>query len=380
MAKATAICRCATCGKEFEYVAYKNNSSAARDFEKWAAENIDECPECREKRIAAEREEQNRISAEAAQTKGWPELTGTEKQVAWATSIREKEIGDAAEECTRRLKTRHPEAYKIAMAAIDKLVSTRTKASWWIDNRGYIKTSLNEVIREMKNNPAPQQAAEEPAPAKADEATIAKPESQTHDGIVDIRASEQRVSATYQKDDDFRSLVKGLGYRWSSSDTAWCLSIDFSTGTAAERAAELGNKLLNAGFAIRIQDADTLRAAIDGRYKPMCQRWISKSPKTGRFVISWGRGDDLYDKAKRLPGARYVSPSIQVPAKELESVMDFADSYGFKLSPGAQKLVDEMRGATVTVKPAAGRDPEYDEHPVADVLNSSRDILPDLKD
>ena len=89
MAKAKAICKCKYCGNEFHYVTYKNNSRDARDFEKWAAENIDECPECREKRIAAEHDEQARISAEAAKSKGWPELTGSEKQVRWATSIRE---------------------------------------------------------------------------------------------------------------------------------------------------------------------------------------------------------------------------------------------------------------------------------------------------
>lgn len=378
MARAKALCMCKTCGYEFEHIAYRGNSKDARSYEKWASENIDECPSCREERIKAEREKQNRISAEAAQTKGWPELTGTEKQVAWATSIREKELGDAAEECTRRLKTRHPEAYKIAMAAIDKLVSTRTKASWWIDNRGYVKTSLNEVIRDMKNNPAPQQAAEEPAPAKADEATIAKPESQTHDGIVDIRASEQRVSATYQKDDDFRSLLKGLGYRWNVSE--WSLNINYSTGSSAERAAELGNKLLNAGFAIRIQDAETLRNAIAGNYKPMHRRWVGKVVSEDKFIISWAREDDLYSLAKRLPGARYVSPSILVPAKEWEAVLDFADAYDFRLSPGAQELIKKMQGATITVQPAAAQTVEYDEHPVEDVLKSSRDIIPDLKD
>lgn len=377
MAKAKAICRCKSCGNEFNYVAFKYNSRAARDFEKWASENIDECPDCREKRIAAEREEQTRISAEAAQSKGWPELTGTEKQVAWATRIREEGISDAVEECMRHLKARYPEAYKIAMAAIDRLVSTRTKASWWIDNKNLLRVALNDIILDMQEDHQPR----DPAPAgKTDAATVAKPESQTHDGIVDIVASDARVSAMYPKNDDFRSIVKGLGYRWDGSEMAWCLSINFSTGTAAERAAELGNKLLNAGFSIRIQDADTLSNAIEGRYEPMCQRWISKNLKSGKFVISWGRGDDLYDKAKRLPGARYMSPSIHVPAKEWESVMDFAETYGFKLSPGAKALVDEMRGSTVTVKPAAGKDPEYDEHPVADILNSSRDIISDLKD
>ena len=377
MAKAKAICRCATCGKEFPFVAYKNNSREARDFEKWAAENIDECPDCREKRIQEERAEQARISAEAAKAKGWPELIGSAKQVRWATSIREAELGRMADDFTRRLKICYPESWAIAMAAIDRLASTKTKASWWIDNKDYIRTPLLDIIRDMKENPQNRSASVE-EPKQADEVTIAKPEAQSHDGFVDIKASDSRVSAAYRKDEDFREVVKKLGYRWDGAE--WGLKIDFSTGSSAERAAELGNKLLNAGFAIRIQDADTLRNAIEGTYEPMCRRWISKSAKTGNFIISWGRDDDFYQAAKKLPGAKYVSPSVQVPVREWESVLDFAHANGFRISPGAQATVDEMRSAQITVRPAAGRDPEYDEHPVSDVLNSSREIIPDLKD
>ena len=377
MAKAKAICKCKYCGNEFEIIAYKYNSRDARDFEKWASDHYDECPECREKRIDAEHDEQARISAEAAKAKGWPELTGSEKQVKWATSIREAELGTAAEEFTRRLKTRHPESYKIAMAAIEQLATTKTKASWWIDNKGYIRTPLNDIIMDMKENPKKETTVVD-EPKQPDEVTIAKPEEYTHNGVVDIKAGDNRISAHYPKNEDFRQLVKSLGYRWDGE--AWVMSITYATGSAAERAAELGNKLLNAGFAIRIQDANTLRAAIEGRYEPMHQRWIAKNSKTGKFVISWARGDDFYDKAKRLPGARYVSPSIQVPAKEWEAVMDFAQSYDFRFSPGAQELIDEMRGSTVVVKPADSKEAVYDEHPVADILNSSRDIIPDLKD
>ena len=377
MAKAKAICKCKYCGNEFHYIAYKNNSRDARDFEKWAAENIDECPECREKRIAAEHDEQARISAEAAKAKGWPELTGSEKQVKWATSIREAELGAAAEEFTRRLKTRHPESYKIAMAAIEQLATTKTKASWWIDNKGYIRTPLNDIIIDMKENPKKETIVVD-EPKQPDEVTIAKPEEYTHTGVVDIKAGDNRISAHYPKNEDFRQLVKSLGYRWDGE--AWVMSITYATGSAAERAAELGNKLLNAGFAIRIQDADTLRNAIEGKYEPMCHRWISKSAKTGRFIISWGRDDDLYAQAKKLPGAKYVSPKIVVPSKEWESVVDFAETYGFRFSPVAQELIDEMRGSTVVVKPADSKEAVYEEHPVADILNSSRDIIPDLKD
>ena len=379
MAKAKAICKCKYCGNEFHYVTYKNNSRDARDFEKWAAENIDECPECREKRIAAEHDEQARISAEAAKSKGWPELTGSEKQISWANTIRETHLSEIIEKIEKE-KSRMGDKYKgyaLASAAVNAML-THTKASWWIDNRCQLDAEFCKIANEI--NETGQTPVYESNPAQQDKATIAKPENQVFDGIADIQASEEKVSVSYPKNDKFREIVKALGYRWDADNRSWMIKINYASGSSAERAAELGNKLLNAGFSIRIQDPDTLRNAIEGKYEPMYQRWISKSVKTGNFIISWARNDDFYDKAKRLPGAKYVSPNIQVPAKEFESILDFAHTYGFRLSPGAQDVINEMQCSTVTVQPAAAKDPVYDAHPLADVLNSSRDIIEDLKD
>ena len=43
-------------------------------------------------------------------------------------------------------------------------------------------------------------------------------------------------------------------------------------------------------------------------------------------------------------------------------------------------MINKMQCSIVTVQPAAAKDPVYDAHPLADVLNSSRDIIEDLKD
>lgn len=46
MAKATAICTCATCGAEFEKTAVKQNRRDANDWKDWAERNYDQCPKC----------------------------------------------------------------------------------------------------------------------------------------------------------------------------------------------------------------------------------------------------------------------------------------------------------------------------------------------
>lgn len=52
MAWAEAECKCATCGDKFFFRKRCRNSTDAENFEKWAADHIDECRECQEKRVA----------------------------------------------------------------------------------------------------------------------------------------------------------------------------------------------------------------------------------------------------------------------------------------------------------------------------------------
>ena len=57
MAKATAICICKTCGKEFEKSTTKHNRSEADNWEAWAVLHYDECPQCYGARKRAEESE-----------------------------------------------------------------------------------------------------------------------------------------------------------------------------------------------------------------------------------------------------------------------------------------------------------------------------------
>lgn len=383
MAKARATCTCATCGKVFEITAYKVNSREARQFEEWAAENITECNECKEKRLTEEHAAENEKAANAAKEKNWPTLIGSEKQVAWANTIREAGMNGIFSRVDNVKEHMHgkpdlEDAYRIGTIATE-LMLEKTSASWWIDNRDSLLRSFLRLCDHVRNNPAEYVISKaEEADLKDDAITVAEPEQRAHDGIVDITVAEGCVSATYRKDDSFREVVKTLSYSWNGGRSAWCLQIGETTGTAQERAAELGNKLLNAGFAIRIQDPDTLRNAIEGNYEPMTHRWIRAQTNSKGFSIAWSYGDDVYWQARKLPGAKYASSRMLVPAREYEAVLDFAEAYGFHLTPDAQRLVDSLMGTVVV--PAARKDAAYDEHPISEILSSSREIIDDLKD
>lgn len=92
MARAIAICMCATCGTEFEKVAFKRNRTEADSWQEWAEANCDECPECYAKRMAQE-------NAKKVQALGLPEITGkSEKQIRYAFDLRTKYAVDHTKE------------------------------------------------------------------------------------------------------------------------------------------------------------------------------------------------------------------------------------------------------------------------------------------
>lgn len=89
MAKARVTCTCKICGATFTRETIKRNRAEADNWDAWAAENIDTCPDCF--RAEKKQKEAERVAARSQQL---PQLQGSEKQVAWANTIRDKMISE----------------------------------------------------------------------------------------------------------------------------------------------------------------------------------------------------------------------------------------------------------------------------------------------
>ncbi len=139
MANATATCTCTSCGHTFK--ATRGNfhkRSEADSWEKWAADTLDECPECRKAR--KEREQAELLNSR-------PALTGSEKQIKWATAIREKLIKQYQADCNTAIaNAAYPFKTNIGVftseaelrnftAALFEDAMAHTSSSWWIDHR-----------------------------------------------------------------------------------------------------------------------------------------------------------------------------------------------------------------------------------------------------
>jgi hypothetical protein len=404
---------CAECGASVQVIG-RNRSDADR-LAKYREQSGALCHDCWKKQREAERAAESQQAAEEAAQAGLPVLQGTEKQVAWAETIRAqalKQIEDgvagksdhyywddnhifdllteAQQEDIRTQARSLPVEDRAAFRAkirsdllnCDRMrralaaIRANDSAHWWIENRDWKASKLlADQYRKTAPAPEPMSPAEIIADAKA-EATV-RPESPKTETVAEIAIDGSALNVVFpEKREDFRQLIRfELGFTWA--DTHWRRTLGKINGNPADRAAEVGHRLLAAGFIIRIYDPAIRASAVAGDYQPERTRWVmarTAGQYAGWFSISWGKDEDFYAAAKKLPRSQYSKPTVVVPAEFFEEILDFAQSYDFELSDGAQKLVAQARAnkeaaMIAKVKPAPKR-----EKTVADTTPPKLDV------
>ena len=177
---------------------------------------------------------------------------------------------------------------------------------------------------------------------------LLRPALRKTETIAEIVLEDTNISVIFpERREDFRILIRSLGYRWMGA--YWYRVLRPYNGSPTDRAAETGHRLLAAGFPIEIQDEVTRTRAAVGCYEPepkcSVMRLTSGEHKDW-FKIGWPRDEDLYGAAKRLAGSRYVPKvGIVVPAENFDEVLDFAEIHRGFVSPGAQALAREAKAA-----------------------------------
>lgn len=315
------------------------------------------CPECYRKKKEAERAEINKEAERKSEAEGLPELTGSEKQVAWANTLRlqkMKALDEWIEEIQSEgklggiIRSADGEKYKSPVAEMlagEKfLLENMTEARFWIDNRFSMPSEILDAgisgYRRGQKEELPEEVAQEIELEKA--ALTVEPETAApKGGIAEIKVGND-IKAIYEKDDDFRKIVKGLGYEWSGD--AWAKKITEWTEPAIERVAELGNALLNAGFTVRFPDHESMEKAISGKFEKECLRWVRYNTEKKRLSISWkGQNDTVYKAALKIPGAKYSDRRVTVPLERYREAEDFASTLGFRFSQRAMAEIEKFK-------------------------------------
>lgn len=390
---------CPSCNETYDVKLYGRQSDRQWRLDTWDWT----CDQCRQR----QREETNQAAAAANQADGLPPLTGSEKQISWAESIRKEIIEKVADQVGRlvvqvrdTVANSREHADQLAgrygfesaeqviekALAVEEVLAANTSASWWIDHRNAGIRQL--VLTAMKSGDAlARESAPEAVEAKA-AATVrpAKPVSET---VAEIRLAGEYLEVDFpEKRDDFWQLIKKeLGFTWSGDRWRRWLN-QVKSGRPADRLAETGNRLLVAGFIIRIHDDAARQAAIDGNFQPEQLRWIMtriSGQYQGWFAIDWPRDEDFYQAARKITGSKYSKPNVVVPAEHFEQVLDFAETHGFSISHGAAELAESARrskAASLVAEPVkvAGKTKDMNSGPEPLEVPESVDIDEELRD
>ncbi len=371
-----------TCGHTGEIVAFGSKRSR-----EWAVVNAERglCPDCYEAKLAADRAAATEAAAREAAEQDLPALEGTEKQVAWALTIRQKFLAEMDQWLAEHPLRDDIDATPVLRAI--RSIQAETSAKWWIENgrgpgaeigpltiRGTIRRRYADLRR------ADETGIPATPSAPASEVPTLRPETAVSETIAVVATTADSVAVSFpERRDDFRAVVKGRGFAWT--DGRWLRKIGPTTGTSEDRAAEVANALLTAGFVVRVLDDGARVKAVSGEFAPEQTRWVHCS-KNDEFLLAWPRdapeNETIYSAARKIPGSRWAKPYVVVPAVQFEAVLDLAAEFGFSIAPAAEDLVGaarEARAAALVVKPG-----EPPQRPAPAPRHADGEIDADLRD
>lgn len=357
------------------------------------------CDACAEKERQAKIEEENKKAALETREMELPELQGTEKQVPWANTLRVKFAKEMEElikwtsdnAANRRWVLKKLIAYEIKRAPqsadiswfIEEILQyslrEKTSASYWINHRDLEIYERIAMLADERDERNPDKDVPKTILA---EATVA-PNKVEHTGIVKIVGDDTYIKAYYEKNEEFRLIVKKHGYSWNG---VWKRELNEFTGSFCDRAAELGNDLLRNGFTIQIIEPEALKNAVSGKFEPECNRWIKLHEPTGKLVLRWPKDEKsgIYENSLKIPGATWDSGrrGVVVKVEFYREVVDFAECYGFRFSKAAKAYVDQYVEEESKIERVIPETPEkkIEIDKLKEKLKSSGAIIADLMD
>ena len=353
-----------SCGHCVEHVLFGPSKDRQRKVE-WM-ETIP-CSEC-------QREEDQKAREEKAKEMGLPELTGTEKQVAWAQKIRLSILDTLSEKHTAMYCKFDGITEEQYTKAVEYAASIES-ASWWIENRDVMTMSklvrgiLDEIrVNELENSPE--------AKAVKAEMVIMEPEEKRTSTVCTLTATKSAILIRSDRDEHIRLTVKARGFSWDGAKTAWVKPITELTGSGKDLAPDTARILLEAGIPVKTYPS-ILQAVQEGSYERQTKRWVSRSTKSpDKLFIKKVKDVYLPDSCRTTyDGDGIISPNCW------KEIREFIELNGYKVTKEAEEMLRKAEEATVSVKPAVKKDEEGGtEDKLKAILESSRDILDDLKD
>lgn len=171
---------------------------------------------------------------------------------------------------------------------------------------------------------------------------IVRPQAPITETIAKIQTDGDVLRVIFpERNEKFRQILKSKDFQWGG--TSWYREIGMKAGKINDRAAEIGNLLLNEGFIIQVSDEATRNNAINAVYEDEKTRWITvykDNSYADYVVVSWRYNDDLYYKAQKLPASKYRNGNIIVRKEQYEAILDFAKTHDVAISEKAMQRLE----------------------------------------
>jgi len=129
------------CGHEGRVALFGKNSEREYKLKHFARI----CPEC----AAAQRAKEEEEAVAAAKASGLPELEGSDKQVAWATRIRQNAINEFAGWGDEDFEVFDNNKTKDQVKELFEAALKQTRATFWINNRSGVFMMLEKMLEKM---------------------------------------------------------------------------------------------------------------------------------------------------------------------------------------------------------------------------------------
>lgn len=170
-----------------------------------------------------------------------------------------------------------------------------------------------------------------------------EPEEVKYDGIVEIMKKGNRIVLKYKKNNDFIKIVKAHKYEWKSCWACWCRELTDVTGCYSDRAAEIGNVLLNNGFCIYIQDKEILKKAVEGKYKEENENWIRGVEKKWVEINCKNINNKTYSELLKIESMCKNGQYIIIHVSYYKIIEKFAKENGFWFTDDAKEIIKEYK-------------------------------------
>ena len=283
-----------------------------------------------------------------------PGLTGSDKQVSWATEIRTSRINIAKSDTMLlgMLSTSREQSGEFL-----KCLRSIRRAHWWIETRTlgrgqFMLAAFDEGLKARYATPPKDNAT---AHAVLEEALLAPTKTRGPIAEVSLATGKVRV-VLIEFDEATNTLLKRCGYRWDAP--AWTRqAVDDMAG---HRAVEIAVRLLAHGCPVRIFDEALRQRAVENDYEPESPRRVEVSTSekySTKFHLVWALDSNptqCKKSASQLRGAKVFDDGAYVTASHFEEIQDFASQNGFTITQEAQSLIDVEKGKLAgSVKVAA---------------------------